>query len=213
MCVGANFSSLSFPFSITPKVSSWQRSLWASWWHLHRCDLSLPLVSRDTYAHIRNCMSKWQPMWYCLYWVCEVQTHTHTHTLSSARRGSGQTGRECGSQWPVCSPLWWAPHELSPPLISHSPVVKATHRPLYCLISLWHLWDTHARSPTHMHFSICFGLFIYVCNFVCARRVCSVQPLHMNLWSCVKLHRGIFCCVAPATQSRYSHHPMTVTNQ
>lgn len=137
-------------------------------------------------------------MWYCRHWVCEVQT----------RRGSGQTGRECGSQWPVCSPLWWAPHEPSPPLISLSPVVKATHRPLYCLISLWHLWDMHTRSPTHTHspwsvdFSICFGLFIYVCNFVCvsvSRVVCSRYA-----WTCghvQKLHRGIYFLRAPLPPS------------
>lgn len=174
---------LSSPSCTTPKVSPWQRNLRASWWHLQRRGLTFPLVSSDTHTTVCPSGSLYDTV--CTYhWVWEVYTHVHTHV--QAQRGSGQTGGERGSQWPVCSPLWWALHEPGPPSISHSPVVKATHRPLYCLISPSHLRNTHTFTNTYtdsswsVDFSVCFGLFIYVCNFVCVcvRRVCGCA------WTC-----------------------------
>lgn len=62
----------------------------------------------------------------------------------------------------------WLAHVLTPPSIS--PVVKATHRPLHCLIPLQHLLNTF--------FMVCGvqSLFIYVFHFrrgVQGRRACT----------------------------------------
>ena len=101
--------------------------------------------------------------------VCVFCTHVRTRTHCEAQRGSGQTAGECGSQWPVCAPLWWARREPSPPLISRGPVVKATHRPLCCLICLSHLNNAHTHTHTnvHEHTQILHGLwtllFVYLC--------------------------------------------------
>lgn len=85
----------------------------------------------------------------------------------------------CGSQWPVCSPLWWAPHGLNPGLISHSPVVKATHRPLLlhhfpCHVSETH---THTDSPWSEDFGVCLSMSaILRVLVVCACRVDVMRP-------------------------------------
>lgn len=96
-----------------------------------------------------------------------LHTHTHMHK-------SGQTAGECGSQWPICSPLWWAAREPNPRLISHSPVVEATHRRLYCLFFLSHLWNARrhslrrTHSPWSVDLSVCLCLSVILCVCVCA---------------------------------------------
>ena len=152
---------------------------------------SFPMASSTTWPHFPTCKyTHTRTKLYapdgslcdiiCTYHrVCVFCTHvrTRTRTHCEAQRGSGQTAGERGSQWPVCAPLWWARHEPSPPLISRGPVVKVAHRPLYCLICLSHLNNTHTHTHTHTQtststhrFSMVCGLyclFIYVCNFTC----------------------------------------------
>lgn len=152
------------------KVSSWEWNLWASRRHLQRRCCPLPPVSRDTDTEICPCGVLCDTVW-----LCEVYTHTH-----SCREWGGLvwTVGECSSQWAVCSPLWWAPHEPTPSFLSSATVLRSQHHTDPTTVS-----SACDIAETHTH--ILHGLWAFVFVLLCLCMsviVCvslrAVQPAH-----------------------------------
>lgn len=121
--------------------------------------------------------------------------HTHTHRGTVRYRSRLHTQPECGSQRAVCCPLWSALHETSPPLISRSPAVQATHRPLCSLISLCDIFEAQTFTDLHTHIfhGLWTSVFIYLSAILC--------------------ELGVWLCMAFAIQHKLSHHFVTVADQ
>lgn len=112
-------------------------------------------------------------------WACQVCTHVeHTHTQTHK---SGQTAGECGRQWPVCSPLWWAPQQPKSPW-SATVLRLKQHTEAFNVSSPCHISETHRHKRADSAWSVECRVCILVFNMVCV--------VAMWLWAYVYVQRA-----------------------